>query len=158
MDGPRAWTRAAARRRRLRRGCRRRFFRLKAEATSSSCWTSHPYRRRSCRGVERPRPLDGREAFEKIRHEIALVLAARRQAHERVRQPELRALFRRDRRVRHPRGMTDERLDAAEALAEREEPARRHERYNFLDGAVELERDHAAEAGHLPLGDVMPRM
>ena len=56
------------------------------------------------------------------------MLAAGRQSNQRIGQSELRALFRRDRGVGHARGMTDECLHAAQALAEREEAARRDER------------------------------
>ncbi len=60
--------------------------------------------------------------------------------------------------MRHLAGQTHERADAAQTFAEREIPERRDQRRGFLRCAVELERDHAAKARHLPPGDVMTRM
>ena len=57
--------------------------------------------------------------------------------------------------MRHPRGVAHERLHPAETLPEREEAARGHERDDFVHGAIQLERHHAAESRHLPLRDLV---
>ena len=61
------------------------------------------------------------------------------------------------RRVRHPRGVLDQALDAAEALGERPDLRARDERDGLLLGLDE-ERDHAAEVAHLPGGDLVARV
>ena len=58
----------------------------------------------------------------------------------------------RSRRVRHPRRMLDEALDAAEALGELPDPRSRDELDRFLL-APDEERDHAAEVAHLARRD-----
>ena len=51
--------------------------------------------------------------------------------------------------MRHDRGVVEQALDAPEALGEGEDARGRREAPRRLD-SVELERDHAAEAPHLP--------
>src|SRR5579862_6123314 len=54
--------------------------------------------------------FDLRKAFEQIRDQIPGMLAAWREPYECIREAELCAFLGGDRRVRHPRGMTDERF------------------------------------------------
>ena len=59
-------------------------------------------------------------------------------------------------RVRHPAGVLDQRLDAAERLAEGEDLGRgRRPSTRLLLAAGDPEDDHAAEALHLPRGDLV---
>ena len=59
------------------------------------------------------------------------------------------ALLRRDRGVGHHRRMLDQAFDAAEALGQREQLGALEEALGAGEVAVELDRDHAAEAVHL---------
>ena len=61
------------------------------------------------------------------------------------------------RRVRHPRRMLDQALDAAERLGELEELRARDELDRLLLGLDE-ERDHAAEVAHLRARDLVARV
>ncbi len=72
-----------------------------------------------------------------------------RQPDERGRHGERRI---RGRRVRHPRRVLDEALDAAEALGELPDLRARDEVDRLLL-VLEEERDHPAEVAHLPRGD-----
>ena len=58
--------------------------------------------------------------------------------------------------VGHPAGVLDERLDAAEGLAEGEDLGLLADRERLLLAAGDPERHHAAEALHLPRGDRVP--
>src|SRR5205814_792466 len=67
------------------------------------------------------------------------------------------ALGARHRRVRHRSRMRHQTLDAAERLAERKKPKRLAEAPGRLEVA-DLERNDAAETGHLPPGELVLRM
>ena len=58
----------------------------------------------------------------------------------------------------HDGGVLDEGLDAAERLGEREEPHALEEVAGLGEAALEEDGDHAAEARHLPLRDVVLRV
>src|SRR5690606_6484026 len=51
-----------------------------------------------------------------------------------------------------------ERLDAAQALGEREQPQRAQEAARLLEPALELEGDHAARTAHLALRELVLRV
>ena len=80
-----------------------------------------------------------------------------RDAHQAVGDAERGAAIGRHRRVRHRRGMGDQRFDAAEALGERAQPHRVEQPPRGLERS-EVERDHAAEAAHLFLRQRVLRM
>ena len=77
-------------------------------------------------------PCDARtnivQTVDQIRDQIVGMLDAGREPNQRVRQSERGAALGGNRCVRHARRMTDQRLHAAETLAEREEPSVRHKR------------------------------
>src|SRR5215472_15591863 len=54
--------------------------------------------------------------------------------------------------------MADQRLYSAEAFAQREVMPRRSKRDYFAEASIQLERNHAAEAGHLAARNIMSRM
>src|SRR5207244_5921535 len=105
--------------------------------------------RRSARGVER--------ALE-IAAQVALVLDADRQPDEAVGDAERGAPIGRDARVRHDRGVLDQRLDAAERLGEREDLAGAEEAARLVEPAAQDEADHAAEARRLRSRERMLRV
>jgi hypothetical protein len=86
------------------------------------------------------------------------VLDADADADEAVGDAELLAVLSRDGGVGHDRGVLDEALDAAEALGEGEHADGREEATRGLEVAAQVERDHAAEAGHLPAGEGVLRV
>ena len=59
--------------------------------------------------------------------------------------------------MRHPSGMLDQALDAAERLRELEDIGLRYELDRLLLG-LDQERDHAAEVAHLAGGDLVAGM
>ena len=61
-------------------------------------------------------------------------------------------------RVAHRPRVADQRLDAAEALAEREQARRFAELARRRLAAAQLDREHAAEAAHLAARELVPRM
>ena len=89
--------------------------------------------------------------------QIVDVLDAGRNPHQAVGDAERRAPLGGHRRVRHRRRMRDERFDAAEALGERHQPDAVQQRRARLERS-EIEREHAAEAAHLPLRQRVLRM
>lgn len=66
-----------------------------------------------------------------------------------VSDSQLLAGLSRDTRVGHDCGMFDEALHSTEALRESEDPEIFQERAGFLESALEVERDHSTETGHL---------
>ena len=60
--------------------------------------------------------------------------------------------------VRHPSGVLDQRLHAAQRLPEREDADAPAHLERALLAVAQPEGDHAAEAGHLPSGEVVARM
>src|SRR5690349_19659782 len=96
------------------------------------------------RGADRLARLAGAanflEALEQILDEVFRVLASRRKTQQAIRETQLRAFFRWNRRVRHCGGMADQRLYAAEALREREIAPRGGERDHLFHRAIQLER------------------
>jgi hypothetical protein len=60
--------------------------------------------------------------------------------------------------VGHPGRVLDQRLNAAQGLAQREQPGARADGDGLLLAAPHLEGHHAAEAVHLRLGDLVVRV
>ena len=100
---------------------------------------------------------DRREGLGEVGDQVFDVLDADRDADEPRRDAEAIALRLGDRGVGHGRGMRDQRLDAAEALAERAEPHGAEEASRGLVGP-EIEGDHRAESPHLLFGEGVLRM
>ena len=102
-----------------------------------------------------PRPRS--ERLREIVPQILDVLDADRDADEVVGDADPLPLFRGNRRMRHRRWMADQRFDAAKALRERHQLHGVQQRPRLLERA-ETERDDAAEAAHLPPGELVVRM
>ena len=96
----------------------------------------------------------GVETVDQVLDEVARAFDARRQPDQRVGQAEGVTRGSRNRRVRHLARQAHQRAHAAEAFAEREVLAARHEGRRLVQRAVELEADHAAESRHLRLRDL----
>jgi hypothetical protein len=90
-----------------------------------------------------------------VRHEVVLVLDADRDAHEVPRHLQGRAL---GGEMRHGRRVLDEGLDPAQRLGEREQLRGLDEHAGRALAAGEADGDHAAEAGHLGLRDLVARV
>ena len=116
---------------------------------------SDPARRRGAAGCVRcahaSRPAA--RACVEVGEQVGDVLDADREPHEVVGHLERGAG---DRPVRHPRGVLDQRLDAAERLREREHAGRARTPSSADASLPGPERDHAAEPAHLPGGDLVP--
>ena len=96
-------------------------------------------------------------ACDEVFLQVLDVLDARRDPHQAVGDAERRAPFGRHRRVRHRRRVRDQRLDAAEAFGQRQQPDAVQEAPGRLE-RPEVERQHAAEAAHLPRGQLVLRV
>src|SRR5690606_8553938 len=98
------------------------------------------------------------ESLLEIGDQVVAILDAGRQPDQRIRYADRRALFRRDRPVRHDRRMLDQAFDTTKAFRKREKLCPLEEAFRSRQVAVEFERDHAAEGRHLPLRDLVLRM
>ena len=90
-----------------------------------------------------------------VREQVQDVLDADGETDEAVGKARLEALLSRDGAVGHRGGMTDERLDAAQALGQGEDLAGGDHALGALEVALEFEGDHPAEAGHLRPGGLV---
>ena len=90
------------------------------------------------------------ERLGQIFAQIVDVLDADRDAHQVVGDADRLPPLGRHRRVRHRRGMADERLHAAEALGQRHQRERCSSSVRAFSSDAELERDQPAKAAHLP--------
>src|SRR5438093_180275 len=95
------------------------------------------------------------QCLTQIGDQVVGVFDADRDADQAVGDADLAADLRRNRGVGHERRRLDERFDAAEALAEREEARFPQDRAGGVQSAADLERKHAAEAAHLSAGQVV---
>ncbi len=78
-----------------------------------------------------------------------------REPHESVVDAAGRPDFGRNTRVRHGRRMTDQRLDAPQALGQAEQPGAREQPPGGLGPAMQSHADHAPEIAHLAPGHVV---
>ena len=105
-------------------------------------------------GRPRVRGVRGDQGGLEVGDQVVGRLDPDREAHEVARRGERRVG---GRRVRHPRGVLDQALDAAEALGECPHLRAPDEVDGLLLGLDE-ERDHAAEVAHLPGGELVARV
>src|SRR6185437_4352900 len=88
------------------------------------------------------------ERLLQISQQIAGVFYAARKANQAIAQAERGAAFGGNRRMRHPRGLADQRFHAAKRLGEREN-ADALENVRRALARSQFDADHAPETGHL---------
>src|SRR5262245_26553553 len=97
------------------------------------------------------------ECVLQVGNQVVDVLDANRDSDETICDSQSQPLLRGHGRMRHRCAMRDQRLDSSQTLSERAE-LHTLEKSLCLVQAAEIESDHAAEAGHLPLRQFMTRM
>src|SRR5512133_1627619 len=89
-----------------------------------------------------------RECLLEVVAQVVVILDADAQADQAVVDAPRPADLGRDAGVRHGRGMTDQRLDPAEALGQAEETGPRQQPARGLGSTGQADADHAAEVAH----------